>query len=398
MRISRISHGLALSLLATLLLMALTAAAASAGFPFVLGTGSTKPAVAIDGTGRQYYVWWNPNTTQIQYAACSGDDGSNCTEAVSLPAHGPSYYPSIAIDPQGRPNVVFETRSNGSYQVFWTRLERDGWLSPTQISNEPYSELPDIAIGPQGRIHVAYQSKENSTGYVYYVENMDGSWQTPVLLEESPSDKPLANFGEVAEDEKNLAAGGQVANGLYPRVAVDQNDRAYIVWNGPSPYGIFYRRQTNKGWSRTIKVASGQKDQTPDVTVAPDGSVGIIWGTYDDFNAAFAVYRKGKQTEYVDDVDGGLAQSLWPRIATDCAGNFQFVFQGKPDPSASWNIYSRRYDVNNNNLTRRTTIVALGAQEQTPAIATTNITAVVWANTSYKTIYGSVSPVACPLP
>jgi hypothetical protein len=391
----KISLAVLSALVASALLITLVAAAAPMGFPFVLGTGEIKPSVAIDADGTQHYVWWNSSTQRIRYSACTGEDGLNCTEPVNLPAKGASYYPNIAIDPEGRPNVVFESKYSGSYQVFWTRKDSSGWISPVQVSNQPYSELPDIAIGPKGIIHIVYQSKQDTTGYVYYAENNWNAWSAPAILAQKRSDKPLAVLAEMAGQEANPEDGGQISTGLFPRITVDANDHAHVVWNTPSPYSIRYRFQTSTGWSKRRLVAKGQKDQTPDIAVAPNGSVGIIWGTYDDFNAAFAEYQNGRKDKYVRDIDHGLAQSLWPRITTDCAGKFQFVFQGKPTPSASWNIYYRGYDPVKNKLTKRKTIVALGSQEQTPAIAAGTATAVVWANTSYRTIYGSVLPTIC---
>ena len=397
MRIPRISHIVVIGLLAVTFLLPLTVSAETNWSPpIALGSGGIKPAAAVDTNGQQHFVWWEPSGKKIQYASCTGADGSNCTNASDLPSKGASYYPSIAIDPQGRPNVVFESKFGSSYQVFWTRKESDGWSAPIKISNEPYSELPAIAIDKNGVIHVIYQSKQAGTGYVYYIKNKGGMWSKAKALAQVKSEKPLSTFGEVAEEGVNHPEAKQLSNGFFPRIAVDSENHVHAVWNAPSPYGIKYRYQTgNKKWSKTITVANGQKDQTPDIAVAPDGRVGIVWGRYTDFNAAFAEYRNGKRDNYVNDIDGGLAQSLWPRIAADCAGTFHFVFQGKPTPDYSWNVYYRSYDAATNALGKRTVISQLGAQEQTPAIALGSVAAIVWANTSYATTYASVASTGC---
>lgn len=398
MRIPKISHLVVSGLLAVLSLLPLTAAAApNWSLPIALGSGSTKPAVAVDAGGQQHFVWWEPSKRIIQYASCTGADGSNCTAAIDLPSKGTSYYPNLAIDPQGRPNVVFETKYGGSYQVFWTRKETSGWSTPVKVSNQPYSELPAIAIGSDGVIHVIYQSKQDNTGYVYYTKNKSGKWRRAKALTQVQSSQPLSTFANLAEEESNHREAKLISNGFFPHIALDGSNRAHVVWNAPSPYGIRYRYQTGgKKWSRIITVANGQKEQTPDIAVAPNGAVGIIWGTYDDFNAAFAEYRNGNLDNYANDIDGGLAQSLWPRIAADCASTFHFVFQGKPSPNYSWNVYYRSYDSATNVFGDRTVISQLGAQEQTPAIAVGSIAAMVWANTSYATTYASVAATGCP--
>lgn len=397
MRIFKISHLVLIGVLVALLLPLTAAAATNWSLPFALGSGSTKPAVAVDANGQQHFVWWEPSQRKIQYVSCTGTDGSNCTAAINLPSQGASYYPNIAIDPQGRPNVVFETKYGGSYQVFWTRKESSGWSTPVKISNHPYSELPAIAIGTNGVIHVVYQSKQDNTGYVYYTKNKNGVWRRTKALTKVQSDQPLSTFANLAEQESIHPEAKLLSNGFFPHIALDSSNRAHAVWNAPSPYGIRYRFQTGgKKWSKIITVAGGHKDQTPDIAIAPNGTVGIIWGRYDDFNTAFAEYRNGKRENYVNDIDGGLAQSLWPRIAADCASTFHFVFQGKPTPNYSWNVYYRTYNSATNALENRVVISQLATQEQTPAIAIGSVAATVWTNTSYATTYASVAATSCP--
>lgn len=365
-------------------LLPMMVSAANWSNPFALGGGGPKPAVAIDASGAQHYVWWT-NSGAIQYAKCTGQGGGGCSSAQNLPTNGDSFYPSIAIDPQGRPNVVFETKVGDSarYAVFWTRKQGSGWTNPQRITNEPYAELPDIAIGPGGVIHVIYQSKQNDTGYVYYTKSNDGFEFAPAQeLDAAQSSEPLAEFGKLAANGKT-PEGSQLSNGLYPRIAADENDNAHAVWNMPGPnYGIKYRYQTNGNFGGSINVASGQKDQTPDVTVAPNGHVGIIWGTYDDFNDAFAEFENGSKVNTINDIDGGLAQSLWPKIGVDCQGVFHLVFQGSVSTDSKWNIYHRSYDPATNTLGGRETIANIAASEQTPAVDATNVAAIVYTNTT----------------
>lgn len=373
-------------------LLPLSASAVNWNDPYALGTGGTKPAVAIDSQGTIHYVWWHPTEHVIQYTRCTEISAGSCTAPVNLPNNGgQSFYPAIAIDTQDRPNVVWESRDAGSYSVYWSRFENGAWAPIRKLSREPYSELPDLAIGTQGVIHVVYQSKQDGKGYVYYVESQDGfASRTSVQLAAHDASEPLATLAEAGILSPD---GNQLSSGLYPRVAVDSLDRAHVVWNAPTPYGIYYTFQNATGGFRgALLVNSGQKDQTPDIIVNPqDNAVGIVWGTYDDFNAAFAEYRNGKRDKIFYDVDGGIAQSLWPRLAVDCAGKFHVVFQGKVNVGGNWDIYHRRYDPSNNSLGGRETIANSGSQEQTPAISTTRRGAIVYTNTSGATTYGSTA-------
>lgn len=374
-------------------LLPLTVSAATWNAPYKLGDGDTKPAVAIDDNGTAHYVWWVPATKVIQYAACSGLAKSDCAATETLPNNGgASYYPNIAIDPQGRPNVVWESRDGGSYSVYWARRENGVWGAIEKVSNEPYSELPDIAIGPQGIVHVVYQSKQNNTGYVYYAETGDSfATLTKRELSQHTSDAPIATAAETNLTSLS-AEGTQLSNGMYPRLAADANDRAHIVWNAPSPYGIYYRIQKANGdFDNTITVSTGHKDQVPDIVYAPNGSTGIVWSTYDNFNAAFAEYVNGQPDLKKYDIDGGLEQSMWGRLAADCNGLFYFAFQGKADASGNWDIFARTYNAANNKFGKRMTIGDTGSHEQTPAIAVTNVGAIVYTNTSNDSVMAATS-------
>jgi hypothetical protein len=377
-------------LVAGAFLLPLTTSAASWNAPYKLGDGGTKPAVAIDSQGNIHYVWWDPTTKVIRYAVCGGLDKASCSAPETLPNNGgASFYPNIAIDPQDRANVVWESKDSGSYSVFWSRRENDTWSAIKKVSSEPYAELPDIAIGPQGIIHVVYQSKQDNTGYVYYVESRDGFGSaTKTEIAAAVSDAPIG----VAAENNLVPEGQQLTNGLYPRVTADNNDLAHVVWNAPSPYGIYYRIQQPTGkFGTTITVSTGHKDQTPDITFSPNGSVGILWGTYDNFNAAFAEYDNGQADFKKYDVDGGLEQSLWPRVGVDCSGLYWFAFQGKVTADGNWDIFARTYNAATNKFGKRVTIGNTNAQEQTPAIAATHIGAIVYANTSSGSAMGSTT-------
>lgn len=360
--------------------------------PYTLGNAGIKPAVAIDSQNRIHYAWWDINTKVIRYTFCTALTADSCAPVETLPNNGQdSFYPSIAIDPQDRPHVVWESKDAGSYSVFWSRRENGQWTAIKKISREPYSELPDIDIGLQGIIHVTYQSKQNNTGYVYYVTSNDGFTSLrSVRLAEELSDRPLDVAAEMLPEEG--VTGQQLANGLYPRVAADADDRAHVVWNAPSPYGIYYAVQQPSGdFGAKITVSTGHKDQTPDIAIAPNGTAVIVWGAYDNFNVALAEFHQGTLEFRKYDVDGGIAQSLWPRAAVDCSGTFHFVFQGKVTSDESWHIYHRTYDANSNGFAKRKTIADTGAQEQTPVIAATDIAAVIYINTTQAVANGSTN-------
>ncbi len=376
-------------------LLPMMVSAARWSSPFALGGGDIHPSVAIDEGGNQHYVW-RTSSGNIQYSRCTGLGGQGCSTPKNLPTAGVSYRPSIDIDPQGRPNVVFSTRLSTAdhYAVYWTRKEGTNWSSAQRISSEPYAEVPDIAIGSDGKIHVIYQSKQNETIYIYYTTSDGGFEFSPTVeLDTATSDKPLTEFGKLDDENRSPEkTESQLGNGAYPHIAVDQDNNAHAVWGLPSPYGVNYRYQSNGNFGNIITVANGgKKEQTPDITVAPNGSVGIVYTNYSNDTATFKEYNNGNLDNTIGDVDGGLAQSFWPRIAADCAGNFHFVFQGSANADQHWNIYHRTYNPPDNSMGNRETIANIDASEQTPVVDSTNVAAIVYTNTTNGIIDASTT-------
>ncbi len=365
------------------LLLPLTVSAAGWSDPFAIGGGNIKPSVAIGKDGSVHYLWFNGN--RIQYVKCTGLAKSTCGKVEDLPNKGASYYPSIAVDANNRPNAVWEAKDGSSsvYSIYYSRRSGSGWSNPKRLSTESYSELPDIAIGGNGTVHVIYQSKSGQNGQINYVTaSANADFGAPIVLEQMTSDQPLPVIAEVGLNTPE----GSIASGFYPRIAADTTGQAYAVWQMPSPgYGIGYRFQTGGNWSSAKKIGGGHKDQTPDVTVNKNSQVGIVWTMYDTGDISFAEFDAGSSDFQDLNVDGGLEDSFWPKIASDCSGTFHFAYQGRPD-SNDWEIYHATYNPDNNSFGSRTTIASTSYSEQTPAIDVTNVASIVYTNSNLNII------------
>lgn len=370
------------------LLLPLTASAAGWSTPFIVGAGGIKPSVAIDSDGAIHYAWWNPNSTTIQYRKCTGLGSNTCGATENLPRPFASYFPSIAINPtNNRPVVVWEAKDpSPHYSVYFSQRGNNGWSAAKKVSSQTYSELPDVAVGPDGLIHVIYQSKssDGTQGFIYYSESPDGNnFNAPQILAQVQVTEPLPTVSD-ALIQGNLGIQGplggiKLASGFAPRIAVDANGLAYGVWNAPSPYGVILRHQDGSGgWTNPKTVSSGHKDQTPDVTVNQNGIVGIVWAEFSGGQVSFAEYDSNSQDFIQHDVDGGLTNSFYPKISSDCNGIFHFAFQG--GTGSNWDIYHRTYDPSSNQFGGRETIASGGTQQQTPAIETSTIGAIVYNN------------------
>jgi hypothetical protein len=369
------------------LLLPLTASATTWSPPFALGTGLVKwPNVAIDSLGNIHYAWTSASTT-ILYSKC--DINNQCSiSQQQVPDNGlGSYYPGIAVDLSNNPNVVWESRlSGGGYAVFFSKWNGSKWTPYKQISSEPYGEIPNIAIGPDGTISVVYQSTQQVA--VYYTSSTDGgsTWKKPQMLVQGSLQSPIPvppNTADPAAPPPGGPApnGNQLAPGLYPRLAVNSAGQVYVTYqNNQTVY--YMHTNNNGGWSSPILVSTGHKDQTPDIALTADGKVGIVWGKYDTYQTSVAEFVNDQEVFQQDGV-GSLFYSLWPRVSADCADNFQIAYQGEPQLGANWTIYHQKWNTVKNTLGAVETISQLpSASNQTPAIASTGIAAILWINST----------------
>jgi hypothetical protein len=378
------------------LLLPLTVSAAGWSAPFPLGTGYYKPAVGIGTDGSVHYIWANPTNWVIQYVKCGNLNQNSCGSTETLSSPGAAYYPTIAMDANNNPNVAFESKDNTGnvYSVYYTKRSNGGWSNPSRVSNEPRSEVPDIAIGGDGGINIIYQSKDASgNGSIYYVRGTSsGQFQTPTLLQQVKSDTPLPTLAEVGLYGENAGGkaptGNNLAAGFYPRIAADKAGNAYAVWQelATTGYGIDFTYQTGgSNWSRIQKIGGNHKDQTPDVAVNANNSVGIVWAMYDTAlnSISLAEFDNGVQDFIQLNVDGGLDNSFFPKVAADCQGTFHFVYEGR-NLGNSYDIFHATYNPSNNQIGGRETIANSNYGEETPAIAVTNVAAIVYNNSGAK--------------
>lgn len=376
------------------LLLPLTADAANWSKPIKLGSGNKFPSVAIDSNGNIHYAWWNLGSNTIEYKRCNANNGG-CTKTETISGGTTAYYPAIAIDSKNRPNVVWEARASDTrYAVYFRRKNGNSWQAVRRVStgSEFYAEVPDIAIGSNDVIHVSYQTKSGSTANVLYATSANGkkfkSFDNLATIDNMPLTGAVAELGGQSADIVGTE-GTKLSAGLFPRIAVGPDNLAYVTWNVPSPYGIYYRHQNGGGWSSTIRVAAGSKDQTPDITVDGLGRVGIVWARGDSFDVSYAQFENDNMTHSSNGVGGGQEWSLWPRISADCGNNFHIVFQGsREDPGHNWNIYYRSFD-GSGNWSDVQQVAAGGAQEQVPNISTTDRAAVIYSDTN--NVFGSVA-------
>jgi hypothetical protein len=135
---------------------------------------SSSPHISVDSAGNINVVWTNivynpgaPDRTEI-YFSRSIDDGLNWSQPVNISY--PLEYsgsPAIAMDSSGNINVVWNDRTPGNLDIFFSRSTDGGetWSQAVNISNTPgVSQSPVIAGDCAGNIDVTWFDETNFRG------------------------------------------------------------------------------------------------------------------------------------------------------------------------------------------------------------------------------------------
>lgn len=375
------------------LLFTLSVSATTWGNTLFIDQPAQAPDVAIDSAGGLHFVWWNPKRSRIQYRFCAS--ASTCDPVEKLPVlNGDAFSPALALDPQDRPNVVWEQNKADKAMVMYSRRSDGGWSQPDRISDQSQSLLPDIAIGGDGVKHIVYESVEAGGHGIYHATRGGGS-NTIQLVEMEDADAAV-----------------QVAAGHNVRVAIDSNDRAHIVWHtATQPTRIKYTYQNASGiFIAPILVADQDGPQGPDLAIDRETNrVGIIWETRQDALASFALYKNGERSFRQTDISGGFDTVRRPRLAADCGGRFHIVFQRQKLIQTDWNIYHRVFDPTDKMFSATERVTQSDTDDASPVIATTNLVALAFSvadNNSVQALrgeldsvcYGEPKPSPTPIP
>lgn len=374
------------------LLLALRVSATTWGDAFVIADPAGNLDVAIDSSGGMHFVWWNSKRLRIQYRHCTAAD--TCDAVEQLPVlDGDAFAPALALDPQDRPNVVWEQRKGDKSSIYYSRRDSSEWNKPDRVSGQLQSHLPDIAIGKDGVKHIVYETiDENGRGIYHDTRGGSSNTLQLVALESAEADD-------------------RVANGRNVRVAIDNNERAHIVWSTPSPPRIKYSYQNANGTFETpVLVADQDQAQGPDLAIdRKTNRVGIIWETRRDELASFALYKNGERLFRQANVSGDSDPLRKPRLAADCGGRFHIVFQSQQLIQTDWNIYHRVFTPGNNTFTPAERVTDSDTDDVTPVIATSDFIALGYGvadNDSVQAVRGETgsgcdddpTPVPTPLP
>jgi hypothetical protein len=289
------------------------------------------PAIAVDGNGNAYAVWYDSRTSldiYFAYRPAGGTWGGNVRVDVILRTQD---LPAIAVDASGNAYAVWVDERDGPTDIYFAYRPADGTWGPNERVNDlsgsvRYSvppswsdTIPAIAVDASGNAYAVWVDKRNDIADIYFAYRpADGAW-------------------DLNERVNNIS--GEASLGC-PDIAVDASGNAYAVWTDTSVVSsgdiYFAYRPAGGTWEDSVRISDGSDkgarwDTFPSIAVDAAGNAYAVWERYDGGPTdIYFAYRPAGRTwgSYVrvnNDRDAEV-----PDIVVDAAGNAYVVWENYP--------------------------------------------------------------------
>jgi hypothetical protein len=285
------------------------------------------PAIVVGDSGNAYAVWLDERNSNADiyfaYRPAGGSWGVN--ERINDDGGtAEQWFPAISVDGSGNAYAVWQDQRNGSYWDIYSTYRPAGgvWETNVQVNDEtgPYSSywpLPAVAVDGSGNAYAVWSDYRNGNRDIYFAHRpVAGSWEANVRV----------------NDDSGAASQWE------PSIAVNGSGNAYAVWtdrhNDLSGDIHFAYRPAGGAWGVNIQVnddsvSTGQTGAT--IAVAASGNAYAVWedDRTDYQGDIYFAYRPaggawGANVRVND--DGGYVSQSDPSIAVDSNGNAYAVW------------------------------------------------------------------------
>lgn len=198
------------------------------------------------------------------------------------------------------------------------------WIAPNDRNNRGYTN-PTVALDSQNNVHATWAGNNGPPYRIFYAyKPVGGSWSTPTNLSEG------------------------LPNSVYASIALDSQDRVWIVWEtelGEGQFDVYARTKPAGGsWSPAVSISNQSgMELEPDVIVDASDVPHVVWR----YSAGWEIYH----TKYVNgswttpfNVSANASASHFARIDADSQGNVFVVWEDEIDGSDRFQTLFRRWD------------------------------------------------------
>ena len=285
--------------------------------------------------------------SEILYCSNNGTGWSD-NIIISNNFNGNSFYPSMAVDSNGKAHIVWYDYSRGPWNsdsvIVYASNNGSGWTIPYVISDYDYglssslNRHPDIFIDNEDMIHIVW-AKENAYEDdfdIIYIFGDGYGWSNEILI---------------SDDSRNWNNG----NSLRPSITGDKNGRIYVVWedntNGPwgTDYEIMfsYTEPPIYQWTKPIVISDDKRKWNdgssvcPSITIDNSGKLHVVWEDYTngiwgiDSDILYSSYDGVEWSKITiisdNNTNWNNGNSILPFIAIDINDKIHIVWEDNTD-------------------------------------------------------------------
>lgn len=356
----------------------------------ITGTGDCDSAdIVVDNFGHINVVFCKMVLERSDiYSVRSTDEGVSWSPLRNV-YHSPSikeFDPVVETDGAGHISVVWRNTLYDVWDVYYCRSIDGGvtWRSPVNISgNIGFSEYPDISLNSGGVIYVVWEDRTLGNREIYFSRSTSsGSTWSPFLnLSDGPGESSYSRIK--ADNSGNLHV-------VWEEEPVAADTLSDILYRRSGDGGVT--------WTPAAKISLHPEinDWWPSMDVDGAGNVYVVWqhGVGGNIRVYFSCSMDGGATWSQPVEVSNTLNAWWPEIDVDDSGHVNVVWSEGPAPSDHV-IKFRRSSDNGSTWGEIITVSAGSGDARGPAIASNSSGKVflVWfrINSGVRDIYFSCS-------
>lgn len=262
------------------------------------GVDALHPAAVMDRSGKIWVAWeiTEPGGFAIQLISQNEEGWSR---PATIQSSGSDRRPSLAPAAKGV-WIGWDSTRSGNFDIWLAHAVANRAAQPRLEPPIPVTrhatidDSPSLATSSDGTLWVAWNGMrghaadefraDRHNGDAFVRVFREGRWLSPpgAMREALPGQ---VSFGSVTKTPRDAVPGywqwKQTQN--YPIVAVDREDRAWILWRtdatGAHNFDLWGRVHDGRRWSPEVHLTtfSPGRDEWPSMAPGPDGTLQLTW-------------------------------------------------------------------------------------------------------------------------
>ncbi|MFQ5740307.1 MAG: hypothetical protein ACE5JX_14970, partial [Acidobacteriota bacterium] len=264
-----------------------------------LSEDALHPRSVLDAAGGVWVMWEVARVGAFSLRLVR-ETGSGWSRPLPISSSGSDRRGVLAPRPGGGVFAAWDSTRTGNFDIFLARARvlsphRTALDAPVQVTHHgDIDDSPSLATASDGPLWLAWNSMrghhdaefptDRHAGDAYVRVWRDGVWLSPPAVQAgAPSGQ--VSFGMVNKTPRDAvpAYWHWKQTQTYPRVFVDGQDRAWIIWRtdatGAHNFDLWARVHDGTSWSSLLELTrfSPGRDEWPEAAVGPDGVLQLAW-------------------------------------------------------------------------------------------------------------------------